>query len=65
MFLPTTVNEAKHLGWDAMVIILVTGDSHIDSPFIRSPKSLTRTRHCQWTLDSDIIIFIRPREIPA
>lgn len=34
MFLPTTVQELKHLGWDALDVILVTGDSYIDSPFI-------------------------------
>ncbi len=34
MFLPTTLNEAKRLGWDALDVILVTGDSYIDSPFI-------------------------------
>ncbi|HVM73114.1 MAG TPA: YgiQ family radical SAM protein [Anaerolineales bacterium] len=34
MFLPTTLYEAKRLGWDELDIILVTGDSYIDSPFI-------------------------------
>jgi uncharacterized radical SAM protein YgiQ len=34
MFLPTTLNEAKRLGWDGLDVILVTGDSYIDSPFI-------------------------------
>jgi uncharacterized radical SAM protein YgiQ len=34
MFLPTTPKEVKHLGWDALDVILVTGDSYIDSPFI-------------------------------
>jgi len=34
MFLPTTTEEVKDLGWDALDIILVTGDSYIDSPFI-------------------------------
>ena len=34
MFLPTTIDEIKHLGWDGLDIILVTGDSYIDSPFI-------------------------------
>ncbi len=34
MFLPTTRQELEHLGWDALDIILVTGDSYIDSPFI-------------------------------
>ncbi len=34
MFLPTTLEEIKHLGWDALDVILVTGDSYIDSPFI-------------------------------
>ena len=34
MFLPTTREEMEALGWDWLDIILVTGDSYIDSPFI-------------------------------
>ncbi len=34
MFLPTTRQEMKNLGWDALDIILISGDSYIDSPFI-------------------------------
>jgi len=34
MFLPTTLEEVKSLGWDALDIILISGDSYIDSPFI-------------------------------
>ena len=34
MFLPTTGEEVKRLGWGPLDIILVTGDSYIDSPFI-------------------------------
>ncbi|MBU0993190.1 MAG: YgiQ family radical SAM protein [Proteobacteria bacterium] len=34
MFIPTTRNEIETLGWQALDIILVTGDSYIDSPFI-------------------------------
>jgi uncharacterized radical SAM protein YgiQ len=34
MFLPTTLGELDHLGWDGLDVILVTGDSYIDSPFI-------------------------------
>jgi uncharacterized radical SAM protein YgiQ len=34
LFLPTTKNEIKDLGWDRLDVILVTGDSYIDSPFI-------------------------------
>ena len=34
MFLPTTLDEVKRLGWDELDVILVTGDSYIDSPFI-------------------------------
>jgi len=33
-FLPTTPAELEHLGWDYLDIIIVTGDSYIDSPFI-------------------------------
>ncbi len=34
MFLPTTLEEVQALGWDALDVILVTGDSYVDSPFI-------------------------------
>ncbi len=34
MFLPTTRQELDRLGWDQLDIILVTGDSYIDSPLI-------------------------------
>ncbi len=34
MFLPTTKAELNALGWTALDIILVSGDSYIDSPFI-------------------------------
>ncbi|TLN18875.1 hypothetical protein FDZ74_06510 [bacterium] len=34
MFLPTTPEEFKKLGWDRADVLLVSGDSYIDSPFI-------------------------------
>jgi uncharacterized radical SAM protein YgiQ len=34
MFIPTTRTEIDQLGWDALDIILVTGDSYVDSPYI-------------------------------
>lgn len=34
VFIPTTLQEMKQLGWDQADIILVTGDSYIDSPYI-------------------------------
>ncbi|HAY40445.1 MAG TPA: hypothetical protein DCY53_14635, partial [Desulfobacteraceae bacterium] len=34
MFLPTTKNELKALGWKSPDVILVTGDTYVDSPFI-------------------------------
>jgi uncharacterized radical SAM protein YgiQ len=34
MFLPTTIHEVRQLGWLGLDVILVTGDSYIDSPFI-------------------------------
>lgn len=34
MYLPTTEQEIKALGWDRPDIILVTGDAYIDSPHI-------------------------------
>jgi len=34
MFLPTTREELKKLKWDKLDVILVTGDTYIDSPFI-------------------------------
>jgi len=33
-FLPTTKDELRRLGWDQLDIILISGDSYIDSPFI-------------------------------
>jgi uncharacterized radical SAM protein YgiQ len=33
MFLPTTINELSTLKWDKLDIILITGDTYIDSPF--------------------------------
>ncbi|MDX9745099.1 MAG: YgiQ family radical SAM protein [Syntrophales bacterium] len=34
MFLPTTRKELKAWGWEAVDVILVTGDAYIDSPFV-------------------------------
>ncbi len=34
MFLPCTREEMTALGWEALDVILVTGDAYIDSPFI-------------------------------
>jgi len=34
LFLPTTPHELKKLGWDTLDVIIVTGDSYIDSPYI-------------------------------
>lgn len=34
MYIPTTTEEVKKLGWDSLDIILVSGDAYIDSPFI-------------------------------
>lgn len=34
MFLPTTKKEAQALGWDQLDVVLVSGDSYIDSPFV-------------------------------
>jgi uncharacterized radical SAM protein YgiQ len=34
MFLPTTRQEMDELGWDKLDVVLVTGDSYIDSPYI-------------------------------
>jgi uncharacterized radical SAM protein YgiQ len=33
-FLPTTITEMQSRGWDQLDVILVSGDSYIDSPFI-------------------------------
>ncbi|MEW6334960.1 MAG: hypothetical protein AB1558_11890, partial [Thermodesulfobacteriota bacterium] len=32
MFPPATKEEAQRLGWDRLDVILVSGDSYIDSP---------------------------------
>ena len=34
MFLPTTAKEIEILGWDRPDIILITGDSYVDSPYM-------------------------------
>src|SRR5574344_301219 len=34
MFLPTTKEELKKFGWKNLDIILISGDTYIDSPFI-------------------------------
>ena len=34
MFIPTTREELDELGWQALDVILVTGDSYVDSPFV-------------------------------
>jgi len=34
MFIPTTRQELDQLGWDALDVILITGDSYVDSTFI-------------------------------
>ena len=34
MFIPTTRQECEALGWEKLDIILITGDSYVDSPFI-------------------------------
>ena len=34
MFLPTTIKECRDRGWKQLDVILITGDSYIDSPFI-------------------------------
>lgn len=34
MFLPTAKDELDALGWERLDVILVTGDSYVDSPFI-------------------------------
>ncbi len=34
MFIPTTRQELDQLGWQTLDVILVTGDSYVDSPFV-------------------------------
>ncbi|MFU8779855.1 MAG: YgiQ family radical SAM protein [Kiritimatiellia bacterium] len=34
MYLPTTAAEIKRLGWPSLDVILVTGDTYVDSPFV-------------------------------
>ena len=33
MFIPTTSQEVAALGWDPLDVILVSGDTYIDSPY--------------------------------
>src|SRR3990172_3543056 len=34
LFIPTTIDEAKSLGWERFDVILISGDTYIDSPYI-------------------------------
>ncbi len=34
MFLPTTPEELRDLGWSRLDVILITGDSYVDSPYV-------------------------------
>ena len=34
MFLPATREEMKKLSWDRLDVIIITGDTYIDSPYI-------------------------------
>jgi uncharacterized radical SAM protein YgiQ len=34
IFVPTTLQEVRALGWDGLDVILVTGDTYFDSPYI-------------------------------
>ena len=34
MFIPTTLDEVKRLGWNSLDVILITGDAYLDSSFI-------------------------------
>ena len=34
MFIPTTRQELDDLGWETLDVVLVTGDSYVDSPFV-------------------------------
>jgi uncharacterized radical SAM protein YgiQ len=64
MFLPTTTAELHSLGWSGLDIILITGDTYIDSPFIGTAligKVLTAAGFkvgiiAQPAIDSDIDI---------
>jgi uncharacterized radical SAM protein YgiQ len=44
MFLPTTKEEMQKLGWESLDVIIVTGDTYIDSPFIGA-AAIGRTLH--------------------
>lgn len=33
MFLPTTIEEVKKLGWDSLDVILISGDTYLDSSY--------------------------------
>ena len=33
MFLPTTADEMRRLGWDEVDVVLVSGDAYVDSPY--------------------------------
>jgi len=33
MFLPTTQKELEQLGWEQLDVILVSGDTYVDTPY--------------------------------
>jgi len=47
-FLPTTREELQTRGWDALDIILVTGDAYIDSPYIGAAVIGRVLEHAGW-----------------
>jgi len=53
MFLPTTREEMKKLSWDRPDVIIVTGDTYIDSPYIGAAvigRVLHRRQGVRWAL---------------
>ena len=34
MFIPATPDEVRNLGWKNLDVVLITGDSYLDSPYV-------------------------------
>ncbi len=58
MFLPATRKEMQNLGWDALDIIIVSGDSYMDNPFMGTAVIGSRTTAwdpvADWRLAPDL-----------
>ena len=57
-FLPTTKNELRNLGWDQPDIIIVSGDSYIDSPYMGTAVISRILSDAGFTLGRALVGFV-------